>query len=165
MNEVISRDGRAWSQEICNSLPWCFWDELSMNGWTPHGKMIAWASDLLSVEVHRNGVSVLEPLAINPSDGLRPHVCYHTAVIFYLPGTVTQIAQCDHPSRTWPNISFVMRDGLFYEVISGRVLHVFDKWHFEWRCRKNTDVARHFNRHCDRESCRYCKLLARKEPA
>lgn len=155
---IIEREGRKWSAEISRHLPWCFWDELSTNGWTPHGWMTEWARELKWEQVYKQCVHVLEPLSINPSDWLQPYCCYHNTVIFYLRGTCTKLAECTDPPRTWPRISFVCRDGLFYEVTGGGVVHVFGKWQHEWYARKNTDLARHFNKQCD-ELCWFCRVL------
>jgi hypothetical protein len=167
--DIVVRQGRKWSAETSRLLPWCFWDQLSMNGWTPHGKPIAWATELQWAQVHRNGINVLEPLPINPSNWLEPYCCYLSTVVFYLPNTHIEAERCDCAPRMWPTISFAVRNGEFYEVVSGRVVHVFDKWQHEWRCRKNTELARHFNGHCPcgatHESCVYCQLLAPKVAA
>jgi len=162
--KFIVRDGRRWSAAISQHLPWCLWDELSMNGWTPHGWMIQWASELKWDQVGKQCIYLLEPLPINPSGDLCPHCCYSNTVIFYLPRTCIKLAECDCPPRMWPRVSFACREGLFYEVISGRVVHVFGRWQHEWRAYKNTELARHFNKSCD-EHCRFCRLLDLKEAA
>ncbi len=162
--KVVVRKGREWSAEISRLLPWCFWDALSMSGWTPHGSMIEWASNLRWAQVAKQVIHVLEPLPIDPGDWLRPFCCYVSTVIFYSPGTWIKLAECECPPRMFPNISFVGRDAFFWEVVSGRVVHVFGAWHHEWRCYKNTELARHFNKVCDKD-CRFCQLLDLKGAA
>jgi len=152
---AVRQERMVWRDAYSHRLPWVFWDTLSHSGWKPD---TSWAKDLRGARTATQAMHVIEPLPINPSDWLQPYCCYSNTVIFYIRGTATEMARCDYSNRSWPQISFVERERLFYEVAGGRVVDVFGQWHMEWRAYKNTELARHFNGLCN-APCWFCDVL------
>lgn len=151
-----------WDPDCSRLVPWWLYEHLVANGGRPDP---SWSRDLLKVQCGENHLAMLEPLDSNAPREYRPYCCLVRTVIFYRDSLAweTPHSRVDHEARAFPSVHFTEHCGRLFEVTFGHVLFVFERWHLEWSCWANTELARHFNGVGCGDGCRPCRVL-RPEP-
>jgi hypothetical protein len=147
---------KPFDRDCSGVIPWALYEQLERNGGQPD---LDWTRGAV-VHACDSALYVLERLPVLLSEDCRPFCCLGNTVIFYVPGTSTEIKRVEYRPRIFPCVHFATDGDRVYEIVSGRVVYCLGGWRMEWYGSAATECARHFDprRPCG-EHCRPCLIL------